>query len=407
MVKRIFKYCVSIGLILFLIWVLILNVKIYYTPHFVKEDHMTYNVDVYKQLQFLKSALKEGADEEMQTIYPEGFMFINALYGLGWCSFIEHLPDSSPIYEEGIEEISNAVHKVFSEKATYIFDESLHLKYGAFYMGWSTYLLGEKLRIQNPSRRNVKELALFKKRCRMIAYALDTQKSPYLESYQGSAWPADGVLAVSALNTDNKYLKGNHQEVVRGWLNKVKQHLDPNTMLIPHSVDALTGETLQGARGCSQSLMLNFLYNLDPSFANQQFVKYKDLFLDKTLGLYGVREYPKATFGLGDIDSGPVILGIGGAASIVGQRTMGLYGSSDMFDELRGNIEAFGLGIGFGQEKKYLFGAIPMMDAFFVWSNALNQVNITSDQAVRIKWKFHFISFLLIILPIFLLRKLN
>ena len=406
MMKRIFKFCVNISLILFLIWVLILNVNIYYTPRFVKKDHITYNVDVYKQLQFLKSALKEGADEEMQTIYPEGFMFINVLYGLGWCSFIEHLPDSSPLYKEGIHEISIAIHKVFSKKATYIFDESLHLKYGAFYMGWSTYLLGEKLRIQSPEKRNAKELELFKKRCRMIAYALDTQKSPYLESYQGSAWPADGVLAVSALSINNKYLNGNQQGIVDRWLNKVKQHLDPHTKLIPHSVNALTGETLQGARGCSQSLMLNFLDNLDPDFAKQQFIKYKALFLDNKLGLYGIREYPKGTFGLGDIDSGPVILGVGGAASIVGQRTMGLYGSIDMFNELRGNIEAFGLGVGFGQEKQYLFGAIPMMDAFFVWSNALDQANFKLNLPVRVKWTFHLISLLVMIIPVFLLRKL-
>ena len=57
-----------------------LNTKLYYKP--LVENNM--NKDIENQLHFLKKVLKNGADSDMQSIYPEGYIFINALYGLTW-----------------------------------------------------------------------------------------------------------------------------------------------------------------------------------------------------------------------------------------------------------------------------------------------------------------------------------
>jgi len=39
--------------------------------------------------------------------------------------------------------------------------------------------------------------------------------------------------------------------------------------------------------------MLNFLYEIDPSFAKQQFEIFDDLFKDSRFGLPGIRQYPR------------------------------------------------------------------------------------------------------------------
>ena len=41
-----------------------------------------------KQLTYLEQALQGGAGEEMQGLFPEGFFFIHALYGLTWIRWI-------------------------------------------------------------------------------------------------------------------------------------------------------------------------------------------------------------------------------------------------------------------------------------------------------------------------------
>jgi len=113
-----------------------------------------------------------------------------------------------------------------------------------------------------------------------------------------------------------------YDSFVNTWLEDVKGSLDSITGLIPHEVDFETQTVLEGAKGSSQSLMLNFLIEIDSTFAKAQFEKYRTQFLDYRFGLPGIREYPKGTKSGADIDSGSVLLGIGGSASLVGQRTI-------------------------------------------------------------------------------------
>ena len=400
-------YFFIIVLSLFSVGTVYINIKQYYQSTFVTKNESVYNQDVYKQLQFLKEALRNGAGEDMQNIFPEGFIFINALYGLSWSEVISNLPDTSSVYKEGIEELTWVIEQTQAPEARLIFDESLPLKYGAFYMGWTTYVLGAKLKNQSRESRNPDEVALFKKNCRMIQYALENQEFPFLESYEGNTWPADGIIAVSCLHINNVYLDGSMEETVENWLGNVKQNLDNTYRLIPHKVSAVTGESLYGVRGCSQSLMLNFIYDIDPEFAKEQFEKYKSLFLDERVGLYGIREYPKGVSGWGDVDSGPVIWGIGSSASVVGQRTMGLFGEYDLYKALRNNIEGFGFGYSTDKEKSYLFGKMPMMDAFFAWSNALETKQFLNRYKTPVKWKFHVFSLIVLLINGYLIIRMR
>jgi len=39
---------------------------------------------VRRQLAFLRAALEDGAGEQAQRLFPEGYFFIHVLYGLSW-----------------------------------------------------------------------------------------------------------------------------------------------------------------------------------------------------------------------------------------------------------------------------------------------------------------------------------
>jgi hypothetical protein len=160
-----------------------------------------------------------------------------------------------------------------------------------------------------------------------------------------------------------------YNAVIDSWLAKVKSKLDTNG-LIPHSSDPLSGNSLENSRGSSQSLMLIFLRDIDQSFAKNQFEIYNKLFVASRFGLPCIYEYPRGEWGTGDIDSGPVILGIGGAASIVGMRTLATYGQEEDALGIRNGVEAFGFSWKNENEKSYLFGTLPIADAFITWVNA-------------------------------------
>ncbi len=386
---KVIKYTLKIILVLFIFILSFLNVKLYYQPEFKTEDKTEYNSDVLKQLYFLKSALENGAGMEMQNYYPEGFIFINTIYGLSWGDLIKDLDTSSELFKEGIKEMDWAFKQIETDDAKSIFTKDLPLEYGAFYRGWSNYLLGKKLSLQNPSTTTPIELNHFIKNCNEINNAITQSKIPYLESYNSQVWPADIMPCMASLKIHDEFLNEKFSGVLKDWLTDVKLSLDPETGLIPHAVLYSNGSVLEGARGASQSLILNFLNEIDLEFSSAQFQLYKTHFIDSKFGLPGIREYPFNTINKGgDVDSGPVLLGIGGAASIVGQRAMWKHKEWELYEGLRNAIEGFGVGYTTTINKKYIFGQLPMADAFIVWSNSLE--NTEAYYILNSNWRIKF-----------------
>jgi hypothetical protein len=329
-VKSLFNLVGKLIVAILILVVIYINVSLYYEPEVRTMGGSQVNYDVLLQLRHLKKEIDGGAANEMQQIYPEGFIFLHSLYALAWCDLINDVRRNSPLFEEGLNEVSRSCSRVNSEEGRSIFSEYQPLEYGAFYVGWSTYVLGKKLRLS----KQKDDVKFFKERCRQIADYIKQSETPYASSYPGMTWPADMTLGIAALRLHDQMFGAIYKEVIDLWLVKVQSRLDENG-LIPHSVD-LSGHAFESARGSSQSLILIFLFDVDRSFAKKQFEIYDSLFVAKRLGLPCIYEYPRGEWGLGDIDSGPVILGAGGAASIVGMRALATYeqgGKSDWNQE--------------------------------------------------------------------------
>jgi hypothetical protein len=368
------KIFLTICLACMLVVILMVNARVHHSPVFKIQNGDTVNTELIKQLAFLKHALENDADLNMQAIYPEGYVFINALYGLTWCNVLSGLHLNDSLRENGLAEIQKAYDKLDSETGRSNFDETLPLPYGAFYNGWSNYLLGRKLLVEDPSVRNDIEIARFKSHCDSIAIALKFETYP--ASYNGGAWPADVVTCVASLALHDKLFQPKYTDDIAVWIKKVKGTVDKNG-LIPHSTNYRDDSIAEDARGSSQSLMLIFLHEIHPEFARSEYEIYENLFIDSHLGLSGIREYPKGTFGIGDVDSGPVILQMGGAATIVGMQTTVLYGKHAISEKLGGAIEALAFPVENQSEKFYLFGQLPMADAFIAWSRSAQQLPLT------------------------------
>lgn len=399
--KKKLKIALKTFIGIFIIYLTHLNIALYYSPQIIEDTNGIYNKNVHRQLRFLKQAMNNGASERMQKYYPEGFCFMQSLYGLSWSNFSGALNPKSPLFEEAMQEMDKSIEAMLSPRARIIFDSELPLRSGAFYKGWTAYLIGKKLSLQSEENYNSEQVQTFQAICQEIVDALKKAPHPYLESYQGMAWPADMTVGIAALALHDRIFPPRYSEDIKTWLDKVKNLLDPATGLIPNSVHPENGKTKEGAQGSSQSLMLIFLKEIDPDFAAGQFHLYKKYFLAYRFGLPGIREYPKGIWGGAHIDSGPVILGIGGAASLVGQQSMALYGEKNVYVGLRNSIEGFGMAYTWGKHKKYLFGQLPIADCFIAWSNSIeNKTIIKSTRNWR--WGFQILSVFLI-LPLLLI----
>ncbi|MFC6999738.1 hypothetical protein [Rufibacter roseus] len=358
--------------------------------------------EIILQLNYLEAELKQkDLGGRMQGIFPEGYVFVHALYGLSWAEVALASPQDKDIQVRAAVEALYAYQALDSERGKSTFSDYLKPQYGIFYAGWKNYLLGKLLSLNSPVEKEKHLKKAFINQCEAVAKALQEANSPFLQSYHGQAWPADMFLAMASLAIHDKLYPPKYQAVIQQWLNKVKDNLDPETGLLPHRVEANTGKTLESARGGSLTLMLRLLAEIDPSFGKQQYALFKDNFLSTALGLLMVREYPTGTDGVGDVDSGPVIMGVGFPATIVSIGTFFIYGDEELSKTQYQIVHAFGFGVSHGGEKKYLFGLLPMADAFIAWSRATNIriENEASEEEPPGTFLFLFI-FLLIVLII-------
>ncbi len=390
---RTLRITIQVALTLILGLLAYLNYALYYQPHFGPVSGATTNTDLLYGLRHLKKQIHAGAADEMQQVYPEGFVFLNALYGLAWIDLAVKAPRESALFDEAVRETNWAIEQIDSPKAKATFSAGMSPAYGAFYNGWSGYLLGKSVLLAGPDRHKRQSLA-FLTACERIGQALAQCESPHLQSYPGAAWPADGVLCVATLALHDRIYPPKYQAVIQRWLRLTKANHDP-LGLIPHEVDAHDGKVVVPARGSSQSLILAILPEIDPAYARQQFALYKTHFTDYRLGLPGIREFPKGVIGIADIDSGPVLFQIGGAASIVGRRTMQQYGETTLAVGLRNSIEAFGIPRTQNEQKAYLWGALPIADAFIAWSNGLEATTPMADETPW-RGKFQHYSLLMV-----------
>jgi len=376
--KKVFKI---LKLIIFLILfgvLLLINIKIYTGPDLKNQEKL--NTDIVKQLNFLEGKLKnERLADNMQLIFPEGFVFTNALYGLSWCELAINTKNDSILLNRALTESRYAYKQINSDKAKQIFPANFNLKYGIYYRGWRNYLLAKILSCQ--TNKDSTELARYSTECKQIANAFKLSQTPFLESYPSSSWPADAFLAIASLKIYDDIISVRHDTLINNWISKVKSRLDPATKLIPHSVNPINGKTLEGSRGSSISLILRILSEIDPEFGIEQFEVYKQKFSMSILGFPAIREYPKGKKGKGDIDSGPVIFDIGFAGTIVGIGTLKCYGEYKTANLLSNTIETFGFPITSNNKKKYIFEKLPVADAFICWSRA-SQVN---EQLIQLK----------------------
>lgn len=384
MLIKLFKYLLTIPIVFIVIVIVLINANILYQPAISIQSGDTIQYELITELRGLKRALNENADIKMQSVYPEGYVFLNAIYALAWSSFL-HDEGHHQYFSEGHAEIQKAWNKIASEAGQSSFNKHLPLPYGAFYNGWSSYVLGAKLRLEPANMRNEQEISLFKQQCDTIANAI--RKATYPESYYGAAWPADIVPCVASLSVHDQLFGARYANIINDWLRELKRGLDGRGM-IPHAVHPENGKIAESARGSSMALMLIFLRDIDSQLAQDQFILFKNNFVDSKFGLTGIREYAKGESGDGDIDSGPVILGFGGAATIVGMQTLSLFGEDELSIRVRNGVEAFGLPVQSEGYKHYLFGTLPMADAFIAWSHSGIQ---TPEKFVSFKY-FHIYS---------------
>jgi hypothetical protein len=373
-------------------FLLYFNYRLYDAPKCQSIQDGQLNLDVSAQLRHLRRAIREeNAAEAMQGEYPEGFVFMYAVYALAWADLAANLPAESLSRQNARREMTYSLEAMEGPAARAIFNPHLPLSYGAFYRGWTAYVRGRLIQLSAPGQPDSALVRQFRADCRDIEAALQKTGATYLESYDNQVWPADNIVCFAALALHDRLFEPAFRPAGIVWLQRIKNALDADSQLIPHSFDPEKGRASEGPRGSSQALIQALLPEIDPVFAREQYLKFRKHFLAWRLGLPGFREYPKGRSGRGDIDSGPVVMGIGGVASIVGLRAAVRQGDRALVPGLRNGVAGLLFPTESGGEKRFLFGKLPILDAFTAWSQT--EICSTNDSfSGNWRWRFQLFS---------------
>jgi hypothetical protein len=324
------------------------------------------SASIRPELAALHRALDEGTAERMQAEFPEGYVFMNVLYGLAWTDLAAAGHADS---REAQLEAGRAVEHLRSPAGTAPFSASLSPPHGVFHAGWLLLLEAQLAALEPEGSANRRQMATDAETvAQAFAVSLFGGRSPFLEAYPGQSWPVDSVVAVAALRTADRVSGADHAALIDRWLTRAGQLVDPATGLLPHRTDPASGRASEGPRATSQSIIQRFWPTVDPAGAARSYGRFRELFVTSKLGGVGVREYLPGVEGPGDVDSGPLVLGLSASASAVTIGAARAQGDQGLATALTQEAEVLGTRI--GGQRRYLFGRAPAADAFLAWARA-------------------------------------
>ncbi|MEL6771210.1 MAG: hypothetical protein AAFP18_09125 [Bacteroidota bacterium] len=361
------------------------------------------------QLAHLRTALGEGAAEDMQRSFPEGYVFTWSLYGLASAQAAQQLPSEDPRRRALLDEARRAVEHLDTDVARAPFPAYLPPEYGAFYASWRTYALATYVRTASPARVEPTLLVRLDRQCQQLASALGRSMTPFLSSYPGLAWPADTAVGIGALGICEQVTDTTYTATIASWVAAARARQDTVWNALAHAANAQTGAPRGGVRGSSLALMSRVLVDADSAFARAQYEALREHFVTSGWGLPGVREYPHGVRGRSDIDSGPIVLGLSGPAVVVAAAAARVHGDDATARTLFALGEAFGLPVEWGGERRYLFGQLPVGEAFLVWARTSPQPAAAASWTRIIprgwRWPIHLVSVAMLGLLLWLGRR--
>ncbi|MCX4246791.1 hypothetical protein [Paraliomyxa miuraensis] len=191
--------------------------------------------------------------------------------------------------------------------------------------------------------------------------ALRTSPIGLVQTYPGEIYPVDNASIIGALALHQRVTGVDHRQVLEAWAERLPSLRDSATGLLVQAVSP-RGEVVDGPRGSGTGLAVYFLSFGDAAQSSSLYEAMRTHMQRELLGFGAMREYPPGIEGRGDIDSGPVIMGVSISAtgfSLAGSR---IHGDRETFERLWSTAYLFGAPVDHEGMRSFALGG-PLGDA--------------------------------------------
>jgi hypothetical protein len=329
----------------------------------------------YSTLRSIRQRLEAGNDVRMQRVFPEGQLFCHSFYGFTLVSIALANPGDAGFQREAITELERIIPIVESlgNRPPYSMSAQLTPRGGVILASHLNRLRAGYALLGGKSEAII---AAYHRDSQILHDAYLKSPTGNLESYPGSIWPVDNLMALDSLRIHDSLYGTEYSDACAQWASWMKEHVDATTGMMPSQI-SLKGQIIDGPRGCALSWSLAVLPSVDPDMARQQYDRYRE-WIVAGAGLAGYRERPVGDTVRADADSGPVIAGVGMGASGLG---VAAAKANNDPESLTGLLRLLVLGTFPSYSppaftRSHFAGQVLLVDAIALWGETLTPWNM-------------------------------
>lgn len=175
------------------------------------------------------------------------------------------------------------------------------------------------------------------------------------ETYPGEAYPPDMSMVAGSIALHDCALGRPERPFMPAWRQAFSRYVDRRSGLLYQAADAATGAPLGPPRGSGTAIAVYSLAFADRALSEQLYAGLRRQAVN-LLGFGMMREYPSEHIGTGDIDSGPVLFGVGVSATGFALAAARLHGDDALFTRLYRTTELFGVPLGDSTSRHFMSG---------------------------------------------------
>jgi len=177
-----------------------------------------------------------------------------------------------------------------------------------------------------------------------------------IETYPDEAYPTDVAAVAAAIAVHGRVTGVDHRPVIARWAERVRSlQIDAESGLVIQRMAASDGAAHDAPRGSGTGLAAYFAGFADRGVAQ---LLADGLFRHESSwwGFGALREYADGSSGHGDVDSGPVLLGVSVAATGFALGPARAHGRRESFTRLYRTTDLFGLPVTMGDRSCFATG---------------------------------------------------
>jgi hypothetical protein len=326
----------------------------------------------------IRGALRRVHQDEhlrMRQYFPEGGLFSLSFTGFALAAHARTVNDPA-LLEEARRELLFLLEKTEAERDVKPFaywgDSP---RRGVIFEGHQNLLRAAYVAVGGDDPETLQD---FHDESARLAAAFARAPNDNLESFPHLVWPVDNVVALESLRLHDAFFRTDHARVVPRWTARLKK-LRNKTGMPVSEIDRAGDMVRDGPRGCALSWLLAFLPALDPDLAQDLWPRYAREWGVPVVGMLGLREWPPGSHRGMDEDSGPVVHGIGAAASAFGVAAARANQDAEALGRMRLPLELLTFPTFNARgEKELLGGMVVLADALAVWGRTWTRLDAPS-----------------------------